>query len=120
MARTPVLSVQVAPMPRVKLSPHLRGRGELAYLRGEQVICLGKRDGGQRQPEGLADAVGGAVTDGSFSEASGIASPVATPTPAPAADQPTSLYSPLVLRSLALQVPYSLAHTFDTTSISYR
>jgi len=45
---------------------------------------LGKRDGGQRQPEGLASALGGIVTDGSFSEASGIASSGATPTGAPA------------------------------------
>ena len=43
---------------------------------------------------------------------------VATPTAAPAADQPTSLSAPLVLPSVALPAPYPLAHTSDTTSTS--
>ena len=42
----------------------------------------------------------------------------ATPTAAPAADQPTSLASPLVLRSLALPALYPLPHTSDATSTS--
>jgi hypothetical protein len=41
----------------------------------------------------------------------------ATPTAAPAADQPTALSWPLVRSSLTLQAPYLLAHTFDTTSV---
>ena len=41
-----------------------------------------------------------------------------TPTVVPAADHPTSLSSPLVRASLALQVPYLLAHISDTTSTS--
>lgn len=41
-----------------------------------------------------------------------------TPTAAPAADQSTSLSSPLALLFLTLPVPYPLAHTFDTTSTS--
>jgi len=42
------------------------------------------------------------VTDGSLSETSGIASTVATPTAAPAADRPLALSASLALRSLAL------------------
>ena len=40
------------------------------------------------------------------------------PTAAPSSDQPTSLSSLLVFRSLALQGPYPPAHTSDTTTTS--
>jgi hypothetical protein len=45
--------------------------------------------------------------------------PSATPTAAPAADQPTILSSPLSLPSLAMPERYVPVHIFDTTSTSY-
>jgi len=42
----------------------------------------------------------------------------ATPTAALAADRPTNLSAPLVLRALTLQEPYPPAHISDTTSTS--
>ena len=72
--------------------------------------------GTTRQPEDVDAEAGNVVTDGMFSEASGTASTVDTPTAAPAADQPTNLSSPLVPLSLTPQAPYHLAHTSNTTS----
>jgi hypothetical protein len=43
----------------------------------------------------------------------------ATPTAAPAADQPISLSSPLALWFLALPAPHPPAHTSDTTSTTF-
>lgn len=54
----------------------------------------------------IGTSQGDAVTDGLLSEASGIASTVATPLAAPAADQPSSLSSPLAFRFLTLPAPY--------------
>ena len=43
----------------------------------------------------------------------------ATPTVVRDADQPTSLFSPLVLLFLALLTPYPPTHTSDTTNTSH-
>lgn len=66
----------------------------------------------------VAGETGGVVTDGSFSEASGVALTVATPTAVLATDQPTTLSVPLVRPSPTIPSLYHQAHTSDIPSIS--
>ena len=81
--------------------------------RNHRSLELGQA-GTAGQPENMAGATGDLVTDGSLTETSGTASIAATPT---AADQPTSLSSPLIRSPLTLPAPYPLAHISATACI---
>ena len=61
---------------------------------------------------------GDAVTDGLFSETSGITSTVATPTAAPVADQPTTPFRPSLVLFSNPSSTVSPSHIFDITSTS--
>ena len=78
--------------------------------RNHRSLELGQA-GTAGQPENMAGAMEDLVTDGSLTKTSGTASIAATPT---AADQPTSLSSPLVRPPLTLPAPYPLAQISAT------